>query len=508
MSAKHYKDQLSEYLDGELPAAEAARVKNHLSKCAECKEDLGELKRVAKAVSSLPKKELPPGFIARLYARRRREETAVPASQRWGFPVSGKMAALALTSLLACFIFFRQISYRMLPDMPGAAMVAGEADIMSEDEIADARMKMVAQNRRADKTAARRGTWSGTEKKEQKARSSLVASTARMLEAGAKGRKMKAEAPAKKRRSALRAGAPVVVGKDGKLHRKITSNEDLRDFLGAERDRMGIREIIPRRGTGPKNAWDGIRNEPMGRRQAKIAMRQMTRNLAQINERARWNKAPSVPIGTGATPRILGKSKRARSGPIAVSGAAGDADLSLASGGSSAGSIAYMRAPAGVRALSETRDPAPKILPTKQDLARMRRVPSSPVDRPAKAEEGAPAKPFAWRLDFDSAQGGMGAVGGALITNSADWSDLLSRVRFADSLPAVDFSKELAIGVFASRDVNRSRRIRVVSVSEENGLLVVRYRITIDAKGPTPSAPYHIIIIPTSKLRPSFIQVP
>ncbi len=72
MSAKHEKDRLSEYIDEELPAAEAARVREHLSKCAECKEELGALKHVAKAVSSLPKKELPPGFIARLHSRRRR----------------------------------------------------------------------------------------------------------------------------------------------------------------------------------------------------------------------------------------------------------------------------------------------------------------------------------------------------------------------------------------------------------------------------------------------------
>ncbi len=474
MNVKHYKDMLSEYLDGELPAAEVARVKKHLSECAECKDELNELKHVAKAVSSLPKKELPPGFIARLHARRAREESPAPASLGWGLPISGKMAAIALTSLLACVVFFRQISYRMFPDISGAAMSAGKAEV--------AREKMVAQSQHVDKAAARRGAWTDAEKKERPARSGLVASTARMLEDAAKGRKMKAKDSSKKRRAAPKPGAPVVVGKDGKLRGEIASNDELKGFLEEERRRMGIREIIPRGGTEPKSAWDGIEQGPLSRDQAKIAMRQMTRNLKQINERARWNKTPSVPIGAGETPRILGKNKRKHSGPIAVLGAAQDADLSLASGGGySAGSIAYMRAPAGARPVSESFAPVP-------------------ASRPAKR--------LSWRLDFDSALGGMGAGGGALITNQADWADLISRVRFAGSLPKVDFSKEMVIGVFASRNVNRSRRIRIVSVSEERGTLVVRYRITIDAKGPTPSAPYHIVIIPASRLQPSFILVP
>jgi Putative zinc-finger len=70
----HATDQLSDYLDDELPAAERGTVEAHLVACAECSEALAELRRVmvrARELEDLPPvADLWPGIEARLRPRR------------------------------------------------------------------------------------------------------------------------------------------------------------------------------------------------------------------------------------------------------------------------------------------------------------------------------------------------------------------------------------------------------------------------------------------------------
>lgn len=58
MSNEHWTDRLSEYVDGELRAAERAACEAHLSRCPECAGTLEELRAVVAQASLLP--ELPP----------------------------------------------------------------------------------------------------------------------------------------------------------------------------------------------------------------------------------------------------------------------------------------------------------------------------------------------------------------------------------------------------------------------------------------------------------------
>ncbi len=47
MTCKLYEEQLSSYLDGELPAARAARLEAHLKTCPHCREELEALGGIA-----------------------------------------------------------------------------------------------------------------------------------------------------------------------------------------------------------------------------------------------------------------------------------------------------------------------------------------------------------------------------------------------------------------------------------------------------------------------------
>lgn len=73
MTERHETARLSDYMDGELTAAERAEVETHLADCPECAATLDELRTVVREAGTLP--ELPPegdlwpGIEARLTPR-------------------------------------------------------------------------------------------------------------------------------------------------------------------------------------------------------------------------------------------------------------------------------------------------------------------------------------------------------------------------------------------------------------------------------------------------------
>src|SRR5262245_57165118 len=67
---QEFTDQLSDYLDGELPAGERAAIDAHLASCARCTAVLADLKSVVARARGLeprpPRADLWPGIAARL----------------------------------------------------------------------------------------------------------------------------------------------------------------------------------------------------------------------------------------------------------------------------------------------------------------------------------------------------------------------------------------------------------------------------------------------------------
>ena len=58
MTERHWTDELSDYLNGDLPQAERLAVEAHLSGCVECRAVLDDLKAVIARASDL--QESPP----------------------------------------------------------------------------------------------------------------------------------------------------------------------------------------------------------------------------------------------------------------------------------------------------------------------------------------------------------------------------------------------------------------------------------------------------------------
>ncbi len=107
-----WMDQLSEYLDGELPATDRAALEAHLRTCSDCSALLDDLRRIvdrARGVEEyLPKRDLWPGIASRIGA------TPAPSpriGRRWSFSMPQlAAAAIFLMTLSGGTVWFLQSS--------------------------------------------------------------------------------------------------------------------------------------------------------------------------------------------------------------------------------------------------------------------------------------------------------------------------------------------------------------------------------------------------------------
>lgn len=122
---EHVKELLSGFLDQALPGPEKRRVESHLAGCAECREELSELRSVSSLVSGLPRRPLPAGFLQRL-ERRRNPRREIPSPWPFALPFPARAAAFALSSLLVMFVLREKIQV-LFPVSP-TAMISGSDD--------------------------------------------------------------------------------------------------------------------------------------------------------------------------------------------------------------------------------------------------------------------------------------------------------------------------------------------------------------------------------------------
>ena len=100
-----WTDKLSEYIDGELPAAEAEALEAHLMECAECGRTLHELRavvtRAGQVIDREPGHDLWQGIAARIAVAEAEPETVLatsPGKRRFSF--SGMQLAAASVALM------------------------------------------------------------------------------------------------------------------------------------------------------------------------------------------------------------------------------------------------------------------------------------------------------------------------------------------------------------------------------------------------------------------------
>jgi anti-sigma factor RsiW len=104
MSCDRFVEDLSAWIDGELPAGRAAEVAAHVAACAACGAQVAALRRADDALRAIPLRELPPDALTKVLRRSARGRA--PASRRrwlgWAGAAAGASAAAA--ALVAWFL--------------------------------------------------------------------------------------------------------------------------------------------------------------------------------------------------------------------------------------------------------------------------------------------------------------------------------------------------------------------------------------------------------------------
>ena len=89
-----------------------------------------------------------------------------------------------------------------------------------------------------------------------------------------------------------------------------------------------------------------------------------------------------------------------------------------------------------------------------------------------------------------------------VIHDAADWRKLWQQHAPDHPLPPVDFSKESVVAIFLGSRNTAGYSVAIVSTTDANGALIVKYKETRPAPGAITAQvitfPYHIIAIPKS----------
>lgn len=121
-----FTDQLSDYLDGELPAADAAAVEAHLRECASCNAVLNDLKRIVAQAQNLEAR--PPHADLWVGIERRIDRIAPPRRVSFTLPQLAAAAALLIAVSAAATIKFAT------PDTPAPQEQTTQAPPSSTDD--------------------------------------------------------------------------------------------------------------------------------------------------------------------------------------------------------------------------------------------------------------------------------------------------------------------------------------------------------------------------------------
>lgn len=123
------REKLSAYLDGALPAAEAAALELDIAKSPALLRELEELRAVARLVKDLPREPLPVGFMQRL--ERRRAAAAAPERRDWVFlHPSFRPVAAVLSGFIVALVIWDKVADKsgiVLPHDGVAVRTAAEA---------------------------------------------------------------------------------------------------------------------------------------------------------------------------------------------------------------------------------------------------------------------------------------------------------------------------------------------------------------------------------------------
>jgi anti-sigma factor RsiW len=109
----------SEYLDGELPAEQAAELEAHLEKCETCREELETLRKTLRGLAGLPPVPPPDQFARKVQQRiRRRSRGRFFGQESWltRIPFEWISFVIIILMLLMYFMVIQEQVTRVKPD--------------------------------------------------------------------------------------------------------------------------------------------------------------------------------------------------------------------------------------------------------------------------------------------------------------------------------------------------------------------------------------------------------
>lgn len=113
-------DHLEAYLDGDLPAGEEARLREHLAGCPSCAAELALAEKIQRELRALPLPDCPPAVLEKVRRAGRGEVVPFPRRERsLGRRIAAAAAALVLA--LGGGVLFYQAQQ---PQQPSAAEIA------------------------------------------------------------------------------------------------------------------------------------------------------------------------------------------------------------------------------------------------------------------------------------------------------------------------------------------------------------------------------------------------
>jgi hypothetical protein len=99
-----------------------------------------------------------------------------------------------------------------------------------------------------------------------------------------------------------------------------------------------------------------------------------------------------------------------------------------------------------------------------------------------------------------------------VVRTDAEWNNLWKAHAGARKQPAVDFSRDMVIGVFMGSRPSAGYTINIVSTFQKDGQMLVRYEEKAPAKGTLTAqiltAPYHLVALPKMAGTVTFEKVP
>ena len=129
-------------------------------------------------------------------------------------------------------------------------------------------------------------------------------------------------------------------------------------------------------------------------------------------------------------------------------------------------------------------------------LAAMLVQPPRPVTNPAEMMLEAPSTRTIEKGD----QSTIDEARRVLVRTDAEWTKLWQQHHPGAPRPAVDFSKEMVVGVFMGSRPNAGFSTTILSATAGNGALMVRYTEKVPAPGGVSAQiltfPYHLVAIP------------